>query len=279
MGGVLIEHLRKHVPFRFVPMFFEPDGSFPNHDADPTRPECVRELRKRVLAERADMGLGFDGDADRCSFIDEKGERISGSELGALISTKLLEQKPGAKIAYCLVSSWIARDAVIEHGGQPVITPVGGANIKPIMKRQGVIFTSERSGHFYLAANNLADSGLIAALMVLEILSERGGSLSDLIKPYRRYYMAPELSLMLGTKNSTAAELAKIKARKIAKVEKLAKGARLIRCGADRYEFDGWWFCVRGSGTEPRKLRVACEATSKKLLREKFGEIKRLLKD
>ena len=278
MGGELIKLLKKYVPFKIIPMYFEPDGTFPNHDADPTRPECVEILRRRVRKEKADLGLGFDGDADRTALVDEKGGFINGSELGSVICKKVLAQQPGARIGYCLVSSWIKRDSIIQYGGRPVITPVGGANIRPIMKKQDVAFVSERSGHFYMKQNNYADSGLIAALIALEQLSEAGCSLSELIQPYRRYHMAPELSLMLGTDRSTVIELTSIKAKMTAKVKDVAKGARVIHCNEDRYEFDDWWFCVRPSGTEPRKLRMTVEATSEKLLDEKYAIIRKLLR-
>jgi len=278
MGGALIELLAKHVPFRIVPMYFKPDGSFPNHDADPTRPECARVLRNRVRQEKADLGLGFDGDADRAVFIDDRGQGINGSELGSVMTEKLLEESPGAKIGSCLVSSWIARDTVNAKDGTHVPLPVGGANIRPRMRRQDIVFVSERSGHFYMAANNLGDSGLITALMVLERLSLAGCSLSELITPYRKYYMAPELTILVGTDRSTLAQLKQIKDRKAARVEKLARGARVVRGGKDkRYEFDDWWFCVRPSGTNPRQLRMTVEARSKKLMREKYEELKRLL--
>jgi len=273
MGGELVKLLAKHVPFRIIPMYFEPDGAFPNHEADPTRPECVAILRRRVKKEKADLGLGFDGDADRAALIDEKGGLINGSELGCVLAKKLLRKEPGAAVSYCLVSSWTIRDQIIECGGRPVITPVGGAHIRPLMKRHGIALATERSGHFYMRDNNLADSGLIAALMALEQLCDAGCSLSELIKPHKRYHMAPELSLMLGTDDSTIGELARLKKQKMQAVKKLAKGARIVRAREDRYEFDNWWFCVRPSGTEPRKLRMTVEATSNKLLKERYAAI------
>lgn len=277
MGGELINILQNSVPFKIIPMFFEPDGSFPNHDADPTRPECVEILRKRVIKEKADLGLGFDGDADRAALIDEKGNLLNGSELGSVIARKILEDHPGAKIGHCLVSSWIARDTVLENGGQVVVTPVGGANIRPVMQAEDVLFVSERSGHFYMKANNYADSGLIAALIALEQLSAAGCTLSELIQPYKRYFMAPELSLVLGSDSSTKAELDKLKQEKMKKIADLAKGAAVVHRNEDRYEFgNDWWFCVRPSGTEPRKLRITVEAKSKELLEEKYAELARL---
>ncbi len=277
MGGVLVNLLKEHVPFEIIPMFFEPDGSFPNHDADPTRPECVEILRSRVREEGADLGLGFDGDADRVTLIDENGDFINGSELGSVICKKILREQPGAKVGYCLVSSWTARDTILENGGEVVITPVGGANIRPLMKDEGVTFVSERSGHFYMQKNNYADSGLIAALIALEQLSLAGCTLSELIRPYKKYYMAPELSLMLGTEDSTTAELNKLKKEKVAKTRHLGRGANVIHRNEDRYEFDDWWFCVRPSGTEPRKLRMTVEAKSKQLLDEKYELISKAL--
>jgi phosphomannomutase len=279
MGGELIKLLGPRVPFKFIPMFFEPDGDFPNHEADPTRPECVKILQRRVRKEKADLGLGFDGDADRSALIDEKGGLINGSELGSVIAKKFLKKERGAGISYCLVSSWTIRDTIIECGGMPLITPVGGANIRPMMMKHSIMLATERSGHFYMRDNNLADSGLIAALISLEQLCEAGCSLSELIKPYKRYYMSPELSLMLGTDDSTIGELSKLKKQKVNAVKKLAKGARVIHCNEDRFEFDNWWFCVRPSGTEPRKLRMTVEATSKKLLKEKYDLIAKTLTD
>jgi phosphomannomutase len=277
MGGVLMNLVRERVPFEIVPMYFEPDGSFPNHDADPTRPECVEILRRRVRKEKADLGIGFDGDADRVALVDETGGLINGSELGSVICPKILSKYPGAKVGYCLVSSWIKRDTILENDGEPVITPVGGAHIRPVMKEQDVVFVSERSGHFYLKDNNYADSGLIAALIALERLSAEACKLSELMEPYRRYHMAPEFSLLLGTEDSTAAELRRIKKEKMEKIKELAKGARVVKAGEERYEFDDWWFCVRPSGTEPRKLRMTVEATSRKRMQKKYDQIKALL--
>lgn len=278
MGSVLVQLLAKHVPFRIVPMFFELDGSFPNHDPEPTRPKCVELLRARVLEERADLGIGFDGDADRAAFVDETGGFINGSELASIISRRVLAAEPGSAVGYCLVSSWIARDAIVESGGRAVITAVGGPNIRPVMKQEKLSFASERSGHFYLRANNCDDSGLIAALIVLEKLSETGGTLSDLVRPYKRYHLAEE-NLLVGTDKSTKAELDGIKAAKLARIPEVGEGARRITRGDDRYEFDDWWFCVRASGTEPRKLRVTVEATSSEVRDEKFKAITGLVAD
>ncbi|MFW6159109.1 MAG: hypothetical protein ACOC8E_07115, partial [Planctomycetota bacterium] len=296
MGGVLTQLLAEHVPFEIVPMNFEPDGTFPVHEADPTRPECVAELAARVKQEGADLGLGFDGDADRSALVPPDGRLLNGSELGSVIAKKLLRQEPGAKISYCLVSSWLIDEAIHEAGGEPVITPVGGANIRPMMKEQGIVLATERSGHFYLRDNNLADSGLIAALIGLEQLSEAGCSLVELIDERlitsdNRYYLHPEYSLMLGEEDSTIEELAELKAAAIARTDRLGEGARnVVTVGGDgdqepehRYEFEDWWFCVRPSGTEPRKLRMTVEARAKSvdeakaLCDEKYAQIKGLL--
>jgi phosphomannomutase len=177
------------------------------------------------------------------------------------------------------VSSWIKRDTIVEHGGEPVITPVGGANIRPIMREKDVVFVSERSGHFYMKANNYADSGLIAALIALEQLSRAGSTLSEAMAPYRKYYMAPEFSLLIGAEDTSKAELDRIKQEKMKTIEQLAAGANVITAGENRYEFDDWWFCVRPSGTEPRKLRMTVEAKTAKLRDEKYEQIKALLEE
>ncbi len=277
MGGVLTELLQESVPFEIIPMNFEPDGSFPAHDADPTRPECVEVLRQRVREENADLGLGFDGDADRAALIDEKGGLINGSELGSVLARKILADQPGANISYCLVSSWTIRDTIEAHGGQPIITPVGGANIRQVMKEEDIVLATERSGHYYLKANHLADSGLIAALMALEELCKEGSTLSELIDPYRQYRMAPELSILLGTPESTVSELDAIKREKMQRAKEFAQGAEVIVRNEPRFEFGDWWFCVRPSGTEPRLLRMTVEAKTQELLDEKYEQVKALL--
>jgi phosphomannomutase len=274
MGGELIRLLKPHVPFEFVEMFFEPDGDFPNHEADPTRPECVKLLTDRVKAEGADLGLGFDGDADRAALIDEEGGTINGSELGCVLARKLLADEPGGAISYCLVSSWTIRDEIEKLGGRAVITPVGGAHIRPMMQKENIILATERSGHFYFRDNNLADSGLIASLIALEQLCIAGGTLSDLIAPFKRYHMAPELSVMLGTDAMSIEELAELKRSKMDAADTLGQGAHVVSARENRYEFDDWWFCVRPSGTEPRKLRMTVEAKTKELLDEKHAMLK-----
>lgn len=277
MGGVLTELLRAHVPFEIIPMNFEPDGTFPAHDPDPTRPECVEILRQRVREENADLGLGFDGDADRAALIDEKGGLINGSELGSVLARKILARQPGAKISYCLVSSWTIRDTIEDHGGQPVITPVGGANIRQVMKEEDIVLATERSGHYYLKENHLADSGLIAALMALEDLCQEGCTLSELIDPYRKYRMAPELSILLGTPESSVSELDEIKREKMQRANEFAQGAEVIVRNEPRFEFKDWWFCVRPSGTEPRRLRMTVEAKTQEQLDERYEQVKALL--
>jgi phosphomannomutase len=279
MGGELIKLLKPHVPFEFVEMFFEPDGTFPNHEADPTRPECVKLLTDRVKEEGAALGIGFDGDADRAALIDEEGGTINGSELGCVLARKLLADEPGGAISYCLVSSWTIRDEIENLGGRAVITPVGGAHIRPIMKKENIILATERSGHFYFRDNNLADSGLIAALIGLEQLCVADKKLSELMAPFKRYCMSPELSVMLGTDDSSIEELDKLKQEKMDAAARMGEGARVVTAREDRYEFDDWWFCVRPSGTEPRKLRMTVEATTEDLLDEKYAMLKEMMED
>ncbi|MFS3129033.1 phosphomannomutase/phosphoglucomutase [Nocardioides sp. Bht2] len=226
-----------------VPMYFELDGTFPNHEANPIEPANLVDLQKRVLAEGADIGLAFDGDADRCFLVDERGELVTPSTLTALIAARELAREPGATIIHNLITSRAVPQIVTELGGTPVRTRVGHSYIKATMAETGAIFGGEHSGHFYFRDFWKADSGMLAALHALAALSETEGTLSELLAPYDRFTSSGEI-------NSTVADQAGV-------VETLVE-SWANRDGVEVDRLDGltvahadWWFNVRASNTEP----------------------------
>ena len=251
MGGHTAPAVFNDLPLEIVPMYFELDGSFPNHEANPIQPANVADLRKRVVEEKADIGLAFDGDADRCFIIDELGQIVSPSTITALIAARELRREPGSIIIYNLITSRAVPEIVSELGGTPVRTRVGHSFIKAEMARTGAIFGGEHSGHFYFRDFWNADSGMLAALHTLDALGEEGGPLSALLAQYTRYPASGEI-------NSTVTDPQAV----IARVEQHYAGAEGVKVD----HLDGltvthkdWWFNLRASNTEPL-LRLNAEA-------------------
>jgi phosphomannomutase len=236
-----------------VPLYFELDGTFPNHEANPIDAENLRDLQAAVLAESADLGLAFDGDADRCFLVDERGEVVSPSALTGLIATRELARHPGAPIIHNLITSAAVPEVIAEQGGIPVRTRVGHSFIKATMAQTGAVFGGEHSGHFYFRDFWNADSGMLAALHTIAALGSApaGTTLSELLGPFERYVASGEI-------NSTVADAAAATARVRADFEGepgvlLDDLDGLTVSGAD------WWFNVRPSNTEPL-LRLNAEA-------------------
>jgi phosphomannomutase len=194
MAGHVLPVIFERLPFDLVPMYFELDGTFPNHPADPINPKNLEALRQRVVAERADVGLAFDGDADRVFLVDETGGIVQSSLVGALVSRTMCEREPGATVLYNLICSHVVPETIREAGGNPVRTRVGHSFIKAVMAETGAIFGCEHSGHYYFRDNYRADSGLIAALVTLEVLSRANRPLSEVLAPYRRYADSGEIN-------------------------------------------------------------------------------------
>jgi phosphomannomutase len=194
MAGHVLPVIFERLPFDLVPMYFELDGTFPNHPADPINPKNLEALRQRVVAERADVGLAFDGDADRVFLVDETGGIVQSSLVGALVSRTMCEREPGATVLYNLICSHVVPETIREAGGNPVRTRVGHSFIKAVMAETGAIFGCEHSGHYYFRDNYRADSGLIAALVTLEALSRANRPLSEVLAPYRRYADSGEIN-------------------------------------------------------------------------------------
>ncbi|MFI6320434.1 phosphomannomutase/phosphoglucomutase [Nonomuraea sp. NPDC050556] len=249
MGGYTVPAVFDGLPLELTPLFFELDGTFPNHEANPLEPDNIRDLQKAVLETGADIGLAFDGDADRCWVVDERGESVSPSVITALVAVRELAKHPGSTIIHNLITSLAVPEIVTEHGGKPERTRVGHSFIKAEMARTGAVFGGEHSAHYYFRDFWFADSGMLAALHVLAALGEQDGPLSELLSSYSRYHASGEI-------NSTVPD------------QGAALGA-VRRVFADRGTFDeldgltvtgsGWWFNLRASNTEPL-LRLNAEA-------------------
>ena len=252
MAGYTVPEVLADLPLDVVPMYFELDGTFPNHEANPLDPANLVDLQKRVVVEGADIGLAFDGDADRCFVVDERGEPVSPSAITALVAVRELAKAPGSSVIHNLITSHAVPEIVIEHGGTPVRTRVGHSFIKQVMAETGAVFGGEHSAHYYFRDFWRADSGMLAALHVLAALAESGGPLSALMADYDRYAASGEVN---STVADAPAKIAEIKAR---------YGAR---DGATTDELDGLtvalpdgaWFNLRPSNTEPL-LRLNVEA-------------------
>jgi len=258
MGGftvpaVLGDEIFKALPLEIDAMYFELDGTFPNHEANPIDPENLRDLQKRVLEVGADLGLAFDGDADRCFVVDEKGGIVDPSTLTALIATRELAKVPGSTIIHNLITSRAVPEIVLEHGGKPVRTRVGHSFIKAKMAESHAIFGGEHSGHFYFRDFWKADSGMLAAMHALAALGEtpKSTTLSELLKPYLRYVMSGEINTKVSDANAVVANIKSAFANRATDTDEL-DGLTI--------SLDSGWFNVRSSNTEPL-LRLNVEAT------------------
>ncbi|SHK58003.1 phosphomannomutase [Pseudonocardia thermophila] len=252
MGGHTVPAVFAGLPFEVVPLYFELDGTFPNHEANPLDPANLVDLQKRVLAESADIGLAFDGDADRCFVVDERGEPVSPSAITALVAVRELAKSPGAVIIHNLITSRAVPEIVAEHGGRAVRTRVGHSFIKQTMAESGAVFGGEHSAHYYFRDFWRADSGMLAALHVLAALAESPGPLSALMRQYARYPSSGEI-------NSTVDDVpGRIAAVRAAYADRPGVTIDLLD-GLTVDLPDGSWFNLRPSNTEPL-LRLNVEA-------------------
>ncbi len=276
MGGLVAPTVFEGLPFEVEILFAELDGNFPNHPADPIQPENLVSLKRAVLDSQADVGLAFDGDADRVFLVDERSETVSGSLTTALVASSMLEKHPGSTVLYNCICSRVVPEVIAELGGVGIRTKVGHSYIKQVMADTGAIFGGEHSGHYYFRDNYRADSGIIAAMVVLELLSVTGKPLSELLQPFRRYSDSGEINTVVDDPPGTVELMAD---------EVVAAGG--ARGTADR--LDGltvdrgdWWYNVRPSNTEPL-LRLNVEAPDDDAcaghVAEVESDIRRLLGD
>ena len=265
MGGLVVPAVMARLPVTLHHLYAELDGTFPNHPADPIDPDNQRDLKAAVLEHGADIGLAFDGDADRVFLIDERAQDVSGSLLTALVAIAMLEREPGATIVHNLICSWTVPEVIAEHGGEAVRTRVGHSFIKQVMAESGAIFGGEHSGHYYFRENYRADSGLIAAVSALGELSKSDRPLSELLAPLRRYSASGEINSVVDDQQGRIEAIA----------IRYADG-RQDRLDGLTVQFDDWWCNVRPSNTEPL-LRLNAEARTPELLAEKTAEVLALI--
>ncbi|MBB4894863.1 phosphomannomutase [Streptomyces olivoverticillatus] len=251
MGGHTVPSVVDGLPVDLVPMYFELDGTFPNHEANPLDPKNLVDLQAKVRETGADIGLAFDGDADRCFVVDERGEPVPPSAITALVAARELAKHPGGTIIHNLITSWSVPEVVEENGGTPVRTRVGHSFIKEEMARTGAIFGGEHSAHYYFRDFWNADTGMLAALHVLAALGGQDGTLSDLVRQYDRYAASGEI-------NSTVADQTDRTAAVKAAYQAL-DGVRIDELDGLTVTTADWWFNLRPSNTEPL-LRLNVEA-------------------
>jgi phosphomannomutase len=262
MAGAMLPPLLERLPVDAVRCYFEPDGSFPNHEPNPLLEENRAFIVAKVKEEGADLGIAFDGDADRCFFVDDTGEFVPGDFVTALLAASMLEKEPGATVIYDVRASWAVRDTVEAAGGTALPNRVGHAFIKHRMREVDAVFAGEVSGHYYFRDFTQADSGTIPALLMLELVSKRGARLSEILRPYReRYFLTGEINRPVGDVALTLQELK----------EHFASQGEISHLDGISVTAKDWHFNVRPSNTEPL-LRLNLEALDRDLMERKRDE-------
>src|SRR5213082_249268 len=268
MAGAMLPPVLDRLPVDAVRCSFEPDGSFPNHEPNPLLPENREFIVRKALEERADLGVAFDGDADRCFFVDDRGEIVPGDFATALFAESVLEKEPGAKIIYDVRASWAVPETIERAGGVPLINRVGHAYIKHRMRKEDAAFGGEVSGHYYFRDFSQADSGVVPFLLMLELISKRGRKLSEILEPYRsRYFITGEI-------NTPVAHVA-LKLQELE--ERFGREGKVSHLDGVSIEAEDWHFNVRPSNTEPL-LRLNLEARSAELMERKRDEVLELIR-
>jgi phosphomannomutase len=270
MGGLVAPKLFERLPCRTTRLCFDIDGRFPHHEANPLIEENRRDIVGRVVAEKADVGIAWDGDADRCFFIDGKGEFISGDFITALLAEAFLLKNPGATVIYDLRASYAVKDTVARLGGTALMNRVGHAFFKRRMRETNAIFGGEVTGHYYFRDNFYADNGFIPALLMLELMSKKGQSLHQLLQPMsQKYFISGEINTKLASMDLVPAKLVAIGA-------KYADGKQYELDGLS-VEYPDWHFNVRPSNTEPL-LRLNLEATTPEMMAKKRDDVLALIR-
>jgi phosphomannomutase len=262
MAGAMLPPLLERLPVEAVRCYFEPDGSFPNHEPNPLLEENRAFIVGKVTEEGADLGIAFDGDADRCFFVDDTGEFVPGDFVTALLAASMLEKEPGATVIYDVRASWAVRDTVEAAGGTALPNRVGHAFIKHRMREVDAVFAGEVSGHYYFRDFTQADSGTVPALLMLELVSKRGEKLSEILRPYReRYFLTGEINTPVGDVALTLQELK----------EHFARQGEISHLDGISVTAENWHMNVRPSNTEPL-LRLNLEALDRELMERKRDE-------
>jgi phosphomannomutase len=266
MAGETVPHVFKKLPCEVIPLYFELDGSFPNHPASPIEPENMADLQAAVRKHHCDLGVAFDGDADRMFIVDEKGDLIDGSTVTALVALNTLKRHPGSRILYNLIVSRSVPELITKHGGIPIRSQVGHSLIKKTMREEDIIFGGEHSGHFYFKDNWYADSGMIALMECLELFSEAGRPVSEVIAPIDTRFRSGEI-------NSTVKDIP----AKIQQIQDHYKDASIDHLDGVTISYPDWWMNVRPSNTEPL-LRLNVEGDTKELMERHRDEALALIR-
>ena len=266
MGSFTFPKIFEKLPFEFIPLYCEMDFNFPNHEPNPLKYETLKDLQKKVVEEKADIGIALDGDGDRCILIDEKGDIVNCDLITALVGKSLLKTNPGNTILYDLRSSKVVAETIKSNDGKPIMCRVGHSFIKKQMRDENAVFAGELSGHFYYKDSFFTESSFITLAMTLNLLAEENKPLSELADPLRKYFQSGEI-------NSDVAD----KETKIKEIEENYKDAEKILHldGLSGYYKD-WWFNIRPSNTEPL-LRLNLEADTKELMEQKRDEILKII--
>lgn len=272
MAGYTLPAILERLPHvRAQTLFMEPDGTFPNHEANPLEEKNLDPVRELVRSSKAELGVGFDGDADRCCFVDESGRTVGNDLMTALLAREYLGARPGVPIVYDLRSSWVVKEEIQKAGGVAIRDRVGHSFIKATMRARGAVFGGELSGHFYFADNFVSDSGVIAMVTALNVLAREKRPLSELVQGLRRYHSTGEINFRVADK---AAAIAALKTRYADGRQDELDGIT-VEYG-DLGDVAWWWFNVRASNTEPL-LRLNLEASNAELCRTKRDELVGLL--
>jgi phosphomannomutase len=268
MAGAMLPPVLERLPINARPYFFEPDGSFPNHEPNPLLPENREFIISKTLEEGADLGVAFDGDADRCFFVDDTGEFVPGDFVTALLAESVLEKEPGANIIYDVRASWAVPETIERAGGVPLVNRVGHAFIKHRMRKEDAAFGGEVSGHYYFREFSQADTGVVPFLLMLELISKRGRKLSEILAPYReRYFLTGELNTPVA---DVPLKLQELK-------ERYGVEGSVSHLDGISVDFDDWHFNVRPSNTEPL-LRLNLEARSQEEMERKRDEVLEIIR-
>ena len=269
MAGKMLPPIFEKLPFEYVPMYFELDGSFPNHPPNPIEPQNIEDLQERVVAESADFGVAFDGDADRCFVVTHKGVTISGDILATLVAKNVLEKEPGAAIIYSAVCSKALPELVRREGGRPIRTKAGHSIIKPEMRKHDAAFGGEHSGHFYFRDNYFADSGIIAMLTVAELVGRQEEPLSELLVPIDPYFRSGEINSEVEDQDEVMKRVEEHYAER--------DDPEIDHLDGLTVDYGDWWFNLRPSNTEPL-LRLNVEASDRETMEKERDELLDLIR-
>jgi len=269
MAGKMLPPIFEKLPLEYVPMYFELDGSFPNHPPNPIEPQNMEDLQERVLAEGADFGVAFDGDADRCFVVTENGVTISGDILATLVAKNVLEKEPGAAIVYSAVCSKALPELVRREGGRPIRTKAGHSIIKPQMRKHDAAFGGEHSGHFYFRDNYFADSGIIAMLTVAELVGRQENPLSELLIPIDPYFRSGEINSEVEDQDEVLKRVEEHYAER--------DDPEIDHLDGLTVDHGDWWLNLRPSNTEPL-LRLNVEASDRETMEKVRDELLDLIR-